>query len=70
MALTPTPGYKTSEFWSLLLTSIVNLSAMLGVFTPDEADGLVKIVPIVSGGLGQAIIIVGYAMSRAKTKSN
>lgn len=64
------PGYKTTEFWALIFTSLVNLLAMNGVFTPDESDELVRIIPVVSSGIGQAIIIVGYAISRGRIKGN
>ena len=60
------PGWKTSEFWIVLMTSVVNLTTMSGVFTTNEANELYQAAPII----GQAIITVGYAIARARTKSD
>lgn len=62
------PGWQTSEFWTLVVTSVVNVLAMAGIFTPKESSDLAQIIPVLSGGIGQAIIIAGYAISRSKAK--
>lgn len=63
-----TPGWKTSEFWTMIFTTVINILSMTGFFTPEESSDLVKIIPMISGGIGQAIITIGYAISRGKAK--
>lgn len=62
-------GWKTSEFWAMVVTSIVNILVMTGLFTPAEGSDLAKVIPVVSSGIGQAIVVIGYAIARGKAKS-
>lgn len=60
------PGFKTTEFWVALLTSIIGLGALFGVVGPEQQGELVQ----ASGGLVAAITTAAYAVSRGRAKTN
>ena len=62
------PGWKTSEFWTTIGTTLINVLAMTGMFTAKEAGELMQVIPIISGSLGQAIITMSYVFARSKVK--
>lgn len=63
------PGYKTTEFWISLGTSVVGLLVLSGVLTPDKSS---EIMVVLEQALAVAMIILpqfGYTLSRGKAKS-
>jgi len=57
------PGYKTTEFWLASLSSAVTWLVQAGVLGADVPKDAVMAVA------ANAVIVVGYALSRAKAKS-
>jgi len=64
----PKPGFFTTEFWASIGTAALGICVVLGFFTPAEASDLISIGSKVVGGIMSSVPIVGYAISRAKTK--
>jgi len=62
------PGILTTEFWASIGTAVLGICVVLGFFTPAEASDLIEIGSKVVGGVMSSVPIVGYAISRAKTK--
>lgn len=62
-------GWKTTEFWVSLATSIFGVLVTTGVFTPEQAGDLVSSVGQIAGGLITVVASAAYAISRAKTKA-
>ncbi len=62
------PGWKTTEFWLSLATSLSGLAALLGFITPIEAGqisgGLVQVV----GGIMSTVAVIGYSWARGTAK--
>ena len=62
-------GYKTTEFWISLGTSVVGLLVLLGIITPDKST---EIMTIIQQVLAVAMIVLpqfGYTLSRGKAKA-
>ena len=69
------PGWKTTEFWVTVATSIAGLLAMAGVIKPEQASAIGSAAPQLSDLLLQAVGLItalgasfGYSMSRGKAK--
>lgn len=62
------PGYKTTEFWVTLLTSLVSIATVFGYLTNEQATELAKIVVPVSGIIVSGILAFKYTDSRTKLK--
>ncbi len=67
------PGVKTSEFWIALVSSLVGLGALFGLFSQAEAESLVSVLEKLVGAaaaLAVAILpVVEYIKGRAKVKA-
>lgn len=64
------PGWKTTEFWITIATSILGLLAFTGVLTPDRSSELTKqLLPLI-GVLVPAVVGAGYSVSRGTAKRN
>lgn len=63
------PGIKTSEFWVALVAQVVGILALIGVFTPEQADTLQQALTALAGAIMQALSAFGYAVSRGSAKS-
>ncbi len=57
-------GYKTTEFWTMLATSVVGLLVAFGVIGPEEQEAIVNAI----GGAIVAISQAAYAVSRGLAK--
>jgi len=64
------PGWKTTEFWVTMATSVLGLLALTGTLTPEKSSELTKqLLPII-GVLVPAIVGAGYSVSRGTAKRN
>ncbi len=61
-------GWKTTEFWSAVVSQIVGLLIVLGILTPDIADVFKDATAQIVGGIIMAVSGVGYAISRGLAK--
>jgi hypothetical protein len=61
----PKPGYKTTEWWAVVLTALVAvLPAFLSAFTEAQAGG-----QGVTASIAVAVAAAAYAFSRGKVKA-
>ena len=67
------PGYKTSEFWVTGLTLAVVALAHFGVFSPDQATGVVETgTSLINEAWGLIALVLGssaYTLGRSLVKS-
>lgn len=61
-------GYKTTEFWVTLLTSLVSIAMSFGYLTNEQATELAKIIVPVSGIIVSGLLAFKYTDSRTKLK--
>ena len=64
------PGYKTTEFWLSLSTSVIGLLVILGVITPDKSSEMMEIVRQVIGVVMLVLPQFGYTLSRGNAKAS
>jgi hypothetical protein len=62
-------GWKTSEFWTAILSSLVGIMVVLGWITPEMQSGLSEAIAQAVGGLISIVSTVAYIFSRAKVKA-
>lgn len=62
------PGYKTSEFWITLLTTVAGILVATGHLTPIQADEFVQAVISVVGGATTIAATVAYLYGRMELK--
>jgi hypothetical protein len=62
-------GWKTSEFWTAILSSLVGIMVVLGWITPEMQGALSEAIAQAVGGLISIVATVAYIFSRAKVKS-
>jgi len=63
-------GYRTTEFWVTLGIQLVGFMALLGWFTPDQANALTEAVVQMGGIAAMLLTAFGYNKGRAEVKSN
>jgi hypothetical protein len=62
------PGYKTSEFYVTLISSLAGLLMVAGIFTSDQANVFEEALQSIVGGLMTLIPVVEYIRSRIEAK--
>ena len=62
-------GWKTTEFWVSIATSLAGILTMFGIFTPEKAAALPVAIEQIVGGVVAIVPIVGYVLSRGKAKA-
>ena len=62
------PGIKTTEFYVTIAAQILSILALLGVFTPEQADAIGKAIPQLVGIAGVVASAFGYSIARGQAK--
>jgi hypothetical protein len=62
------PGWKTSEFWVMVLSAFFGLLILLGVMTNMESNTMLAYVNNIMGSLVTIVSVAAYIMSRGKAK--
>jgi len=62
------PGWKTTEFWMSIGGAGLGVAMLFGVFTGEEASGILANLDGIVGGVMSIASIVGYALSRGNAK--
>lgn len=62
------PGYKTTEFWSAVITQILGLLMLFGVLEPSQGSPLGGGEAQAVGGLMAGLSTLGYSLSRGAAK--
>lgn len=57
-------GWKTSEFWLTLATTLLGMMVSMGIIGPEDMDALLRILALVLGLLPAA----AYNLSRGLAK--
>ena len=63
-------GWKTTEFWLAIATSIFGLCFLFGVFDSNVVDKLVLITQKISGVVMTISSVTSYIISRSSVKKN
>lgn len=66
-------GWRTSEFWTVLLTQLIGFLVLLGIVSVQDqgtlVDSLTKMVSSLGAVLANAAVVVKYIQSRTELKS-
>jgi len=63
-------GWRTTEFWTSVGTSIVGILVVLGWITPDFQQDMPGLIEKLTGGVISIVSVVSYIWSRTKVKSS
>jgi len=61
-------GWKTTEFWVAIGSTVAGMLVVLGVITPDLQGDITGNLEKLSGGVISVISVVSYIWSRTKIK--
>jgi hypothetical protein len=64
------PGYKTTEFWMSIGTTIAGILVILGWITPEMQQQLPEIIGKASGGIIALVSLISYIWSRTSVKNS
>jgi len=62
------PGWKSTEFWVTVVTSLISILAAGGFISVDDAETAQGGATQIAGLIGLVIAQVGYATSRGSAK--
>ena len=63
------PGFKTTEFWVSIGTTIVGMMAVLGWVTPDMQQAMPELIEKAAGGVIALVSVISYIWSRTSVKN-
>jgi len=64
------PGWKTTEFWAMILSAGFGLLILFGVITNFESNTMLAYINNISGSVMTISGVVSYIFSRGKAKNN
>lgn len=71
------PGWKTTEFWVVVVAAVLSVAVAAGVVTPEQATGIkdavaqtIDAVANLVSVLTPLVGLVAYVWSRTKVKTN
>lgn len=64
------PGYKTTEFWAMIVSAFLGVLILFGVITNFESNSMLAYINNISGSLLTVSSVVSYIWSRGKAKTN
>ena len=64
------PGWKTTEFWAMIISAGFGLMLVFGVLTNTQSNTMLAYINNISGGIMTAGGIITYIWSRGKAKKN
>ena len=67
--VTPTPGYKTTEFWVTVVCQIIGMLALAGVFTHEQSTALTAAITQIVAAVVMGASAFGYSLSRGNAKT-
>lgn len=62
------PGYKTTEFWAMVVSAFFGILILFGIITNFESNTMLAYVNNISGSLLTVSSVVSYIWSRGKAK--
>jgi hypothetical protein len=64
------PGYKTTEFWAMIVSAFLGILIVFGFITNFESNTMLAYINNISGGLLTVSSVISYIWSRGKAKVN
>jgi hypothetical protein len=64
------PGYKTTEFWAMVISAGFGVMILMGVITNSESNTILAYVNNIMGSLVTICSVASYIFSRGKVKSS
>jgi len=64
------PGWKTTEFWAMIVSAGFGLLILFGVITNFESNTMLAYINNISGSVMTIAGVVSYIFSRGKAKNN
>lgn len=62
-------GYKTTEFWAMVINMVLNVAVSFGVVNAGDAENLAAvIVPLVVAAVGLVAYIAGRSYVKSKAR--
>ncbi len=62
------PGYKTTEFWAMILMGCFGLLLVTGVITNTQSNTWLLYANNIAGSIMTCVSVVSYIFSRGKAK--
>ncbi len=69
-ALEPKSGYKTTEFWAMIISVAFGMLILFGVITNSQSNTMLAYVNNIMGSLVTIVSVASYILSRGKAKQN
>lgn len=63
-------GWRTTEFWTSIITALLGLGVVFGFITTEETGKMREGLDQLVGGVMTVVPIVAYSWSRGRAKSN
>ena len=64
------PGWKTTEFWAMVLSAFFGILILFGVITNYESNTMLAYINNIAGSVMTIAGVVSYIWSRGKAKNN
>lgn len=64
------PGYKTTEFWAMIVSAFFGILIVFGFITNFESNTMLAYINNISGSLLTVSSVVSYIWSRGKAKGS
>ena len=64
------PGWKTTEFWAMIVSAFFGLLILFGVITNFESNTMLAYINNISGSVMTIAGVVSYILARGKAKNN
>jgi predicted transcriptional regulator len=62
------PFWKTSEFWTTLITNVVGMSVLCGAINTQEGEEIGNALKSIAGAVISLVTTMGYIRSRTELK--
>jgi len=64
------PGWKTTEFWAMIISAFFGVLILFGVITNFESNTMLAYINNIAGSVMTIAGVVSYIWSRGKAKNN
>jgi len=62
------PGWKTTEFWTMICSAFFGVLILLGIITNFESNTMLAYINNIAGSCVTIISVASYILSRGKAK--
>ena len=64
------PGWKTTEFWTMIISAFFGILILTGIMTNTNSNNMLAYVNNIMGCGVTIVSVASYILSRGKAKSN